>query len=78
MKSQNAARPKPMMSERLAASVVLIVFGLLSEMVVLSAHSQGRAVANAVAGTQNPERTNTGNGIIVGGVVNDRREPVTL
>ncbi len=78
MKSQNGARPKPMMSARLAASVVLIVLGLLSEVVVRSTHFQGAAVSNASGGSQNPERRNTGGGIIAGVVVNERREPVAL
>jgi len=74
MKSQNGARPKPMMSARLAASVVLIVLGLLSEVVVRSTHFQGAAVSNASGGSQNPERRNTGGGIIAGVVVNERRD----
>ncbi len=40
-----------MMSARLAASVVLIVLGLLSEVVVRSTHFQRAAVSNASGGS---------------------------
>jgi len=77
MKSQNGARPKVAMAGRLSASVVLIVLGLVSQTVPPSTHLLARAVSNSAGLNQSSQRTSdSGNGIIVGLVVNERQEPV--
>jgi len=64
------------MAERLSASL-LLVLGFVSQAVHPSTHLRAGAVSNSGGISPGSERTpNTGNGIIVGVVVNERREPV--
>src|SRR2546429_891373 len=66
-----------MTARRLSTSVVLIVLGLVSHTVLRSSHLLARAVSNSRGPSQSSGRTpNTGHGIIVGVVVNERHEPV--
>jgi hypothetical protein len=64
------------MAERLSASL-LLVLGFVSQAVHPSTHLPTGAASNSGGISQSSERTpNTGNGIIVGVVVNERQEPV--
>jgi hypothetical protein len=65
------------MAERLSVSVVLVALGLVSQTVRPSTHLLAGAVSNHGGRSQTSGRTpNTGNGVIVGVVVNERHEPV--
>jgi hypothetical protein len=68
-------RPALVMAEGLSASL-LLVLGFVSLAVYPSTHLPPGAVSNSGI-SQSSERTpNTGNGVIVGVVVNERQEPV--
>ena len=76
MKSQNGARLTLVMAERLSASLVLLL-GFVSQAVHPSTHLLAGAASNSGGISQNSKRApNTGRGIIVGVVVNERQEPV--
>jgi hypothetical protein len=76
MKSQPGARPTLVMAERLSASLVLVL-GFVSQTVHPSTHLLAGAASNSGGLSQNSKSTpNTGSGIIVGVVVNERQEPV--
>jgi hypothetical protein len=75
VKSQNGARLTLVMAERLSASLVLLL-GFVSQTVHPSTHLLAGAASNTGATSQNSKGTpNTGSGIIVGVVVNERQEP---
>lgn len=74
MKSQKGARLTLVMAERLSASLVLVL-GFVSQTVHPSTHLLAASNSNGIS--QNSKSTpNTGSGIIVGVVVNERQEPV--
>ena len=76
MKSQNGARLTLVTAERLSASLVLVL-GFVSHTIHPSTHLLAGAASNSGGISQNSRSApNTGSGIIVGVVVNERQEPV--